>query len=355
MRSSRRGTLVDPGSGARFDVFLVGAVGAVLVTRGYLAATGYPQVGGGRLHVAHVLWGGLGMAVALVLAAARSGPRARGEVALLGGIGFGLFIDEVGKFVTKDTDYFFRPAFAIMYTVLVLLVVAARTLERRRDVSDRAALVHAAAALSDLERGELDESARAAVLRRLDRVTERADTAAALRGLLTAGQAAPPPRFSPDRWARAVRRRGDAALRALLRRRRLVRVLAGVLGALAGLTVLATLFSTTLALLLGQGSLPDTPAAVSLASSTLSSLLLVVGLVALARGRTGGGLRLVRAGVLVDLLVTNLLTFATAQLGGLPDLAVNLLLLAVVGTALRVHATAPAESAGSAPRAPARV
>jgi len=35
---------------------LVGSgVATVLVTRGYLAATGYPKIGGGGLHIAHVL------------------------------------------------------------------------------------------------------------------------------------------------------------------------------------------------------------------------------------------------------------------------------------------------------------
>ncbi len=39
--------------------FVVSAVSAILVTRAYLALTGYPQVGGdGGLHIAHVLPGG---------------------------------------------------------------------------------------------------------------------------------------------------------------------------------------------------------------------------------------------------------------------------------------------------------
>jgi hypothetical protein len=44
---------------ARFELFLFTAVATVLVVRTALAVTGYPQVGGGGLHVAHVLWGGL--------------------------------------------------------------------------------------------------------------------------------------------------------------------------------------------------------------------------------------------------------------------------------------------------------
>ena len=42
---------------ARFELFLFAGIATVLITRAYLAATGYPQIGGGALHIAHVLWG----------------------------------------------------------------------------------------------------------------------------------------------------------------------------------------------------------------------------------------------------------------------------------------------------------
>jgi hypothetical protein len=52
---------------------------------------------------------------------------ARLAAAVVGGAGFGLFLDEVGKFLTRDNNYWYRPA-ASIYAVFVLLVVLERWL-----------------------------------------------------------------------------------------------------------------------------------------------------------------------------------------------------------------------------------
>ncbi len=127
-----RGLPRDPQAAPHLTAMLVATVSTVLLVRGLLALAGYPQVGGGGLHIAHVLWGGLSMIVALILLLSFAGPVIRPLAAVLAGIGIGLFIDEVGKFVTSDNDYFYRPATAIMYVVLVCLVLVIHAVHGRR-------------------------------------------------------------------------------------------------------------------------------------------------------------------------------------------------------------------------------
>jgi hypothetical protein len=159
------------------------AVATVLFTRGLLAATGYPQVGGSSLHIAHVLWGGLLLLAALIATLAFLSPTARPLAAILGGVGFGLFIDEVGKFVTKDVNYFYKPAISIIYVCFVLLFGVIRWLARRRFRAEEATMI-AIDALQRAAAGALSDERRTRVLALMTEVGARSALAVGVRGLL---------------------------------------------------------------------------------------------------------------------------------------------------------------------------
>ena len=125
------------------ESFLVAAVASVLAIRWLLALTGFPKLGDGGVHIAHMLWGGALMLVALLLLFAYLDRPVQHVAAIVAGLGFGTFIDEIGKFVTADNDYFFHPAVALIYVVLVALFIAGRTLLGGRALTETEALANA--------------------------------------------------------------------------------------------------------------------------------------------------------------------------------------------------------------------
>jgi hypothetical protein len=125
------GTLVRPGAERYLLLVIVAFVVAVVGTRWYLQATGYPQVGGGELHIAHMLWGGaLLLGGALLILVVGLG-WALTVSAILTGAGTGLFIDEVGKFITSSNDYFYPLAAPLIYGLLLALILLFLVLRRR--------------------------------------------------------------------------------------------------------------------------------------------------------------------------------------------------------------------------------
>ncbi len=126
-----------------FEDFLVSAIASLVAVRILLALADYPQFTPGGLHIAHMLWGGLGMLVAIVILLASLSPLSAPVAAVIGGIGFGVFIDELGKFVTSDNDYFFEPAIAIIYVIFIVLYLGIRSLSKRAHSSEETRLINA--------------------------------------------------------------------------------------------------------------------------------------------------------------------------------------------------------------------
>jgi hypothetical protein len=128
----------------------------VIITRLFLQLTGYPQVGDSVLHIAHALWGGLLLFIAVLIPLAFANRWAIQVSALLGGIGIGLFIDEVGKFITQTYDYFYPPALSLIYGFFLLSILVYLYFRRSRQENPRAAMYHALEGLQDTLDGDLD-------------------------------------------------------------------------------------------------------------------------------------------------------------------------------------------------------
>src|SRR3974377_1328813 len=90
---------------------LLSFAASVVITRVFLQLTGFPKIGGeSGLHIAHLLWGGLLLFIATLLALIFANQWVYPVTAILSGIGVGLFIDELGKFLTARNRYFYPRA-----------------------------------------------------------------------------------------------------------------------------------------------------------------------------------------------------------------------------------------------------
>lgn len=128
----------------------------VIFFRVFLHLTNYPQIGNEVLHIAHALWGGLLLFFAVLLPLTLNNQWAIKTSALLSGIGIGLFIDEVGKFISQTNDYFFPPALSLIYGFFILNVFVYLYFRRPRREEPRKAMYHTLEGLQDILDGDLD-------------------------------------------------------------------------------------------------------------------------------------------------------------------------------------------------------
>jgi len=335
-------------AGGLLETFLIVAIASLLATRFYLAATGYPQLGGHGLHIAHMLWGGLLLLAALVVALAFLGRGARRLAALLGGVGFGLFIDELGKFITSDNNYFYQPTIALIYIVFVGLFVLFRALGDRRALTPRDCLLNAVALLPDLRLEPGNPVLRARVRELLTRADPRdplQPLACAALEQLAAPTAPPRGRVRVLRWL----------LGGYVRLRRspwFARTLVSLFVLHAGVPL-----AVLLAVVAGWVSVEVHAQVIGwLEVANLCSVVVVWVLTLIGTGRLlhsrVAAYRWFRRAVLVSLLLLQVFSFYEEQLAGLVGLGIDLLLLRALDfliaseQALAERGDAPALRAG---------
>jgi hypothetical protein len=316
-------------SGRRLDIFLVCAIASVLGNRVFLIATGYPQLGNGTLHISHAIWGALMMAIAIVFAISFLAPGNRTFIAFIGGCGFGWFIDELGKFITRDVNYFFEPTIALIYMVFIAMYLVFRGIERREYTPDEAVL-NGLEALKAASIGELSEPRRRAAVSLLDQTGADDAVAVHVRTLLADVTGLPDPRPNRfERWGSAVRR----WYLGLTRRHWFETAVVWwfvVVG--SGQLVVAIVLS------LDHDAIRGFDEWAIVVSSGVSGALIVVGVFELVRQHRLSAYRWFERGVLVQIFVTQVFQFAQEQLPGVFGLAFNILVWIAIRSMIRAEA-----------------
>jgi hypothetical protein len=312
-------------AGELLEHFLVSGIVSVLVIRWALALTGYPKLGGGEIHIAHLVWGGLLMLIALVLFLLFLERPVHRAAAIVAGLGFGTLVDEIGKFITSDNDYFFRPAVAIIYVVFIALFLLTRAVMSERALTPGEALANAMDVLQSGARGPLDNRARALGLSLLRRADPADPLVAALRAWVPHRRAEQVTETALRRLQTLGTRLYGRAIAAPLFERALIAIMAvdaaaAVIGALSLIVLLGS----------GAGSGDATVSGVARTLSAVAGALLVLrGVPELRRSRLAA-YQWFRRGVLVWILVTQVFVFYASQLAGVAGLGLHVLTYAVL-------------------------
>jgi hypothetical protein len=310
----RRSPLRNSDAALLLESFLVAAVISVLAIRWILTLTGFPRLGGGDLHIAHMLWGGALMLVAILLMLAYLDRSMLHAAAIIAGLGFGTFIDEVGKFITADNDYFFRPAVAVIYVVFVIVFLVARALVGHRRLSRREALANALDLLEPRLGRPLERDDRRAITDLLDQAGTGSDLATAIRAYVDSL----PSRPDEESWWEAIPHRATRTYVRMARHPSFSVALTTFVLVYAGLAVGGSLLLAAWAPRDPDGG--PSPVVVGQVVSTLIGAILVLrGVVALPTSRVEAYRWFLR-GILVWLLITQVFVFYTSQPIGLAGL-----------------------------------
>lgn len=320
---------------ARAESYLIISIATfaatVILTRLFLDLTGYPQVGNGVLHIAHALWGGLLLIIAAILPLILINDWALLLSAVFSGLGVGLFIDEVGKFITQKNDYFFPPAAPVIYGCLLILVLMLLVVTKTRRDKPRNELYRALDALHEVVEGDLDAAEWKVLHDRLQIAAQSDDPqiaglAAALQSYLRSNNVTILP-TRPGLWQRLVgrvRAIGQRVGRQWHRRLIIITMALVVIGTALGVAFLlfvASASSTSMPQLLNALLTQDDIASANnglwfylrIALELLVSVLALVTVILLLAKRERAGLRVALFALLISLTGDTLLSFYLDQ------------------------------------------
>ncbi len=313
------------------ELFFVTSVFSVLGIRFFLALTGYPSLHPGNLHIAHVLLGGVLMMIALVIALAYINKSAYYLVAALGGFGFGAFIDELGKFITGDNDYFYRPAVTLIYLVFVLLYLAIENFVNKPELSEQEKLINVLEIAKEVVLEDLDHRERRRALDLLKECSPSDPVTKALQELLNATESVPVPR--PDIYT-AAKYRGRMIYRKLVQKSWFVNAVIAffILQALLALGMDFFLLYVKLEWMVDLHTVFPTLSFFDLAgllSATLAAALVIAAAIRIRSNRLQSYL-LFKDAVLVQIFLVQVFLFYRAQFLAILGLAGNICVLFVL-------------------------
>lgn len=304
--------------------FLVSSIVTIFVIRFFLKVTHYPELSGAGLHIAHLLWGGFFMLVSLLLLLSFLGRGIMSVSSILGGIGFGAFIDELGKFVTSDNNYFFQPTIAIVYIIFILIYIISKALSNPSSVSQKEYLVNTLEMVAEAVMSDLDDEEKKRALLYLEKSDPKDPLVKSLQAFFNQVQSIPAPQPSfPNRLKHFL----AALYSRLLQNKLLILGLFIIVMIEALYTIVSTLLHFSHQSGLSVAEIGE------ISSTAIAVVVALLGSLMMPHSRDKG-LRVFKIAILILLLVTQFFTFYEEQFRALIGLAINIVLLTIVDYAL---------------------
>ncbi len=316
----------------QLDIFLISAAASLLSVRSFLALTGYPQIGGNGLHIAHLLWGGLCMLISITIMLAFIGLRAQRVAALIGGVGFGVFIDEIGKFITSDNNYFFRPAVGIIYAIFIVLYLGFNFIGRKQRLTSQEYQLNAIAHLEEAIVHDMDSLEKRRAHELLARASRRSAVTTQLQLLLDSVELVP--ENQPGRFRRFVRKL-DHSYEEIWKRRTASTIVRSFFIAevvLFIVVIAGNLYANIddiTALLGGQVDYGAGLLVGQLVSSMVAAGYVIYGTIRLKFSRIEA-FESFRRATLINLLLTEFFVFSRIEFEALPGFALNIIILLLI-------------------------
>ncbi len=313
-----------------FENFFVSAILAIMGIRLFLKITNYPQVGSHNLHIAHILWGGGLMMVALILLLVFLNNSTKRLAAIIGGLGFGTFIDELGKIITRDNNYFYQPTFSLIYIIFISLYLLFYALGRYWQYSPKEYLINSLEYLKEAVINDLDFAEKALALSYLDRADQQSPITKTVRELYQKLEAIP--RDKPSVVSH-IKDLAKNLYRNLIKQKWFANVfnLFFVFQFIVSVRVVALSILTVAALFVGSKiSLVNLPIStieiIDLFASAIAGFFIIYGAIKMQSSRLEA-YQMFKRSLLVSIFLVQVFSFYTEQLTAFIGLIFNILIL----------------------------
>lgn len=318
----------DADAGNLIESLLVSTVASILIIRAFLHLTNYPQLGTGDFHIAHMLLGGFLMLGALIILLAFLNKEAKHIAAVIGGVGFGTFLDELGKFITRDNNYFFQPTIALIYAILVLLFLSARAIEKYFRITKEEYAINALEMTKQVLMHDLDTEEKKRAMEFLKKADQKHPLVRNLKKTFQETGAKPVPK--PN----IIHRLRSSARNYYLKLIKTSYFTNAVIVFFIGFSIIN--FSVSAYNFRSIETLSEVG---QLASSSLSAILILIGIYLIKKAKRIKAYMTFKYAVLISIFLTQFFLFLEAQLSAITGLFANIVILTVLQYLIRQEET----------------